>query len=285
MSTTATPEQWQEIYRIRQKWIDMQTERVDLEAAKKAVATIWKKMGYDAPEVILVDGPISMLKKIREIAAAGGEGLPEKENLSSCIVMSLWHSVYAGWLEGGASLGVKYDQEKYDAFTAWCKSCPIVLPTEKLVIVSDRPIKIHWQNGLLHNESGPSIEFQDGFKVWSIEGSRVDEQIVMRPETQTLDQLRNESNADVKEIRIRRFGLDRFLVETKAKLIDERRNPVEGTREQLFDSEIGRVLLGTCPTLRIQSMTVPETVKTCEEAAKWLNPFTRNHKSRIIART
>jgi len=53
--------------------------------------------------------------------------------------------------------------------------------------------------------------FADGWGFWNIHGVPVDEQIVMRPETQTIEQIQNEPNAEVKKIRIQRYGEKKYL--------------------------------------------------------------------------
>lgn len=201
------------------------------------------------------------------------------------LFFSAWWSVYAGWYDGGKVLGVKFDEKNFHLFRNWCKNCPIVWPGEQLVIVTQNPRQAHWRDNVLHNEDGPAVWYDDGFKFFSIEGIPVDEQIVMQPETQTIQQIEEETNADVKEIRIRRFGWPRYLKETNAKEIDRRMNEIEGTAEALYESSTGKRLVVTCPTARVFALGVPNETNTCEEAVKWLNAHTRNYPSRVIART
>lgn len=56
---SATPEQWAEIDRIRQEWIDGQTVPIKLENARDAIVDIWKTMGKEAPIVVQVPGPFA----------------------------------------------------------------------------------------------------------------------------------------------------------------------------------------------------------------------------------
>lgn len=144
-------------------------------------------------------------------------------------------------------------------------------PHSEFVIVSDRPCEIHVIDGAMHNEDGPSLAFRDGWKLWHINGITVDEQIVMRPETQTVAQIRAEKNADVKSIRIRRFGWVRYLKESGASLVDSRRNDIDGTHEALYRTEEGDTqLVAVCPTGRVFAMGVPPQINDCVSAQKWL---------------
>ncbi len=146
-------------------------------------------------------------------------------------------------------------------------------PHSYFVMVSDRPEAINLDDrGRLHCENGMSIRYRDGWGLWRIHGVEVDEQIVMRPATQTVQQIRAEQNEEKKRIRIERFGWDRYLTEIGAKVIDQRSNPLENTAEALVRSDDGMVvLLPTCKTGRLFSLEVPETIKTCQEAQEWLH--------------
>ena len=103
------------------------------------------------------------------------------------------------------------------------KTCGWWSPHEDYCAIQDRPCKIAMVNERLHNEEGPSVMYRDGFSVWSLNGVRVNEQIVMRPETQTLDQIHQEKNEEVRAIRIERYGWVKYLEDVGAKPINEAR--------------------------------------------------------------
>jgi len=124
-----------------------------------------------------------------------------------------------------------------------------------------------------HNDNGPSHLWSDGFAIWTINGVRVDEQIVMRPQTQTVQQIANEQNEEIRRVRIERFGWPRYLSETNAKVLDFRRNDVDATKESLMEAADGsRVLVCACPsTARVYAMRIPREIQTCENAQEWLH--------------
>jgi len=127
------------------------------------------------------------------------------------------------------------------------------------------------EQGQLHREDGPAIDYQGHDYQWFINDIRVDEQIVMRPQTQTLDDILNERNADKQAIRIERYGWLPFLGLIKAETLDERENLVEGTYEVLYATNWGKKFVALCPTGKIPVMGVPAHIATCEQAQKWLN--------------
>ena len=155
---------------------------------------------------------------------------------------------------------------------------------KNFVLLSDRAIvRKTDEDGRPHCEDGPALAWGCGTKVWSLNGVVVDEQVVMRPETQTVKQIDGEDNNDVRAIRIDRFGWPSYLKESQAKCVSERRNEIEGTLEALYRTEAGdQRLVVTCPTGRVFALGVPTTVKTCEAAQHWLSG---SKKLRVLART
>lgn len=124
-------------------------------------------------------------------------------------------------------------------------------------------------------------EATEEINLWYIDGVLVNEQIVMRPETQTIRQINTEPNSEVKRICIERFGWPRYLRESKAKVIDIRDNDIDSTKESLMEThDKVRVLVCACPsTARIYTMRVPSEISTCESAQKYLHG---NRSVRVI---
>lgn len=184
----------------------------------------------------------------------------------------LWWQTYAAYYEGAKVLGVQFDEDKYTTFRNWCIAVPACRATEDICIVSKWPVGVHWQDNVLHNESGPAVEFRDGFKVWSIGGVSVNEQIVMAPETQTLEQIESEDNEEVRRIRIERFGWLKYIERSGAETVNIRTNYVDGTEEKLVKLKDGsRRLLCVCrSTGRRYAIGVPEDIKTCKDAQDWM---------------
>jgi hypothetical protein len=158
-------------------------------------------------------------------------------------------------------------------------------PHTDFVIASETPRDIRVitdnQQPILHCEDGPSIKYINR-TFWHINQIRVDEQIVMRPETQTIEQIDEEKNNDVRSIRIQRFGWVRYIEESNAELLDSRQDDIEGTHEALYKTKYGKRIVCNCPTGGTHAPGVPDSVNTCVEAQLWLageNPF------RVLGRT
>ena len=165
-------------------------------------------------------------------------------------------------------------------------------PHRRFVIACDRPQEIHreqvrprgWRSHRLHNDSGPAISWRDGWALYFVHGIRVTEQIVMRPETITVQQILKESNAEVRRIMCERYGWARFADDAQLRLVDEKPDPAnEPNVLRLWDlpSEFQvfgtPVRLMTCTnatperdgTVRTFGLTVPVEISDAVAAAGW----------------
>ena len=248
---------------VHDEYMARQTTQEPLEDIKSAVQAIWDLEFKTTPEVIVCDSPVACKK---QSIADGHKNMTE--------YWSMWYVGYAAMYDFANRIDLEMDQEKLVPFLNWVNCCPFVLFDENTVYVSRKPTEIHFNdNDQLHNEEGMSCSFADGWGIYTINGVEVDHQIVMEPETQTIQQIRDEENEEVRRIRIERRGWDTYLAEIGAELIDERRNDIEGTREYLFKADDDmRALLCSCPSTHKQFvLEVPPTTQTCREAQSWLS--------------
>jgi hypothetical protein len=93
---------------------------------------------------------------------------------------------------------------------------------EEFCMVSDFPERLCKDDqNRPHSDDGPSHRWRDGWSLWHIHGVRVTEQIVMRPETLTIQQIEAEPNSEVKRIMIERYGAAKYIRESGAELAHE----------------------------------------------------------------
>jgi len=146
--------------------------------------------------------------------------------------------------------------------------------SRKVAAISDRPnILLRNEDGELHCEDGPAMAWRDGWALWRFNGVEVDEQIIMTPETQTVEQMHADDNADRQSIRIERYGWAQYLKDSGAKEVDKATDDVSGCPQVLYRTHNGgQRLVVVCQTGRVFAMGVPSDVETCEQAQKWLAP-------------
>ena len=301
--TESTPEQWEQIEACRLRWLnEEQTAQYPVEDIRAEVLATLERIKHPAVPVWVVDSPLiarvisglttadlhtnlgaNLLENLGVNLANLGVNLDAlDENLDANLdnldtnldanlmyYCGIWWGSWAGWYEGATILGVPEIPEQ-ETFFRWTRLCPVWMWDKRQIFILRRPTEIHWGDNGLHNESGPSVYYSPLFSLWHIDGIPVDAQIVMAPETQTLEQIDKEDNADVRAIRIDRFGWPRYLRESNAECLDSRDNEIEGTKEALYQATGQRRLVATCPTGRVFAMGVPDEIQTCEQAAKWL---------------
>lgn len=262
MKTEFTPEEEALIEQVRDEYISSQTVTQPDDQIEKVVKEVWQIVFSTEPEVIICDSPI----QCRDTAEKDGHS-------DLATYWSFWYVGHVAMYDFAKRINLEIDEEKFEILSKWSEACPFVMFDENIVYVSRRPVEIHFNDeGQLHNEEGMSCAFADGWGIYTLNGVSVDEQIVMRPETQTLKQIRDEENEEVRRIRIERYGWDNYLTETGASLVDERQNDIEGTNEFLFETDDMKALLCACPSTGKEFvLEVPPETKTCKDAQSWLS--------------
>jgi len=96
-----------------------------------------------------------------------------------------------------------------------------------IALVAERPIvrtEASERDGLpihtLHHPSRPAMEFSDGYGVWAWHGVRVPQWIIEKPETITPQGILAEGNAEIRRVMMERFGIERFVQESQATILD-----------------------------------------------------------------
>ena len=112
-------------------------------------------------------------------------------------------------------------QQKWDCYLK-LSNCGLIYPFEDFVVISEKPTSIKIKNMVLHSDNSPSIEYADGFKVYSLNGIQVPEWLVMTPAEKIDPKLAlEEKNADVQREIIRKIGYERMLNACNAQTIDK----------------------------------------------------------------
>lgn len=178
-------------------------------------------------------------------------------------------------------------------------------PNENFIIASNRPCVINteetndrgWRAFQLHSETGPALQYRDGWSVWAWHGVRVEQYVIESPEAITATDIINEENAEIARIKLERMGIDRFVDESSARILDEDNHSlshpewrvVSGSPDprmvQVDRVEHRRLLAIDMPndpdrTVTVVEVTCPSTehryllrvpphVKTCAEAVAW----------------
>jgi len=298
------------IEELRAQLIEQYCDQYPDEYVRDACREMWQELGHGEPYVIITQSPrecarvnallVMIHEKNPELPthekAAMAEArwksgdMPSEEELkkvmrSEAHAHAFWHWIAAtsGWHKGADIMGIDHDKKKAALLEKFSNAVETGFPREEVVVVSRKPIHVAWSEERLDREDGPVVEYPDGFKAWSINGVVVDEQICLRPETQTLDQIDKETNMEVKRIRIERYGWERYLEEKNAKVVDFVKNEIEQCNECLMSCDDMMVLVCACPsTARVYCLEVDPKCNTVEKAQNYLSGGRRR---RIIGAT
>jgi hypothetical protein len=267
MITELTKEQIAKFPEYVKKWTDigLQTKPLDVEAIKKCFKKVYGAANLKVPkEFVFVASPLE------------GYQLTGTQNYV------LYGAHDASWLsfydffkrECGLVEETKQLEGLFELATlaGWC------WVSEDLVIVSDNPLHIHMKDKILHCENGPAILYGDGFAIYSLNGIRMKKEYVMTPAAElSVTTVMSEPNVDIRRELLRKIGLERFLKETEAKLVDTYTVKYNGKQliYNLLDIQLGnditaRVLKMDNPSINaIHVEGVEESCKTVKEALAW----------------
>lgn len=273
-----TDAQWATIYEQREIWLQrgLTTDpapRADVELAINAIRVF---AGQQARPTLWFDGPATAIV-FQNLWDNLGDNLRDNLWATWSVPPCFYGSSELYWIAhyviAHENIKPMHTTEQMTQLRQWAITAQAGwwFPFKNINIICEPPSAIHREDGRLHCETGPAVAFRDDWKHYSIRGVTVNEQIVMRPDTQTLEQIGKEQNAEVKRIRIERFGWKRYLREVNATVVHQRRNDVDMTHECLMRCDGMTVLVGACPsTGRVYAMEVDPNLETCEHAQAWL---------------
>ena len=177
-------------------------------------------------------------------------------------------------------IGIKHPY--FEKYRDWIKSghweC---LLFKDLAVIVCRPSRITKdERGRLHNDKGCSAEWPSGEKHWFWHGTRVNEQIILKPETITKKQILEEKNSEVSRVIAERLGWEKYLGIIGSKLIDKWFDETTCCHYELYDFEKRkgsmqpRLLKMESPecndgTRPYYIEPVPPQMKSCKAARRW----------------
>jgi len=128
--------------------------------------------------------------------------------------------------------------------------------------------------GRLHSISGPAVAYPDGWAIYAVHGVRVPERVVMAPESLAVTEIEAEQNAEVRRVMVERFGPERYILESGAKLVHTDECGALYRKEFKDDETLTMVhVVNSTPEPDGENkkymLRVPPTVKTAREAVAW----------------
>jgi len=128
----------------------------------------------------------------------------------------------------------------FDIFKNITKELHFFFVFEKIVFISEKPKYIKYNsNNQLHCESGPSVEYGDGYSMYNLNGVLVNRNIV-ETSFDRLDArlLLSERNAEVRREIVRKIGIERICKDLGAQVIEKGTDQI-GKPCELLKLDIG----------------------------------------------
>jgi hypothetical protein len=183
----------------------------------------------------------------------------------------------SGWLsfyDYFFAIGLQEPVKRLEGLLYSARECGWFLPLRGICFVSAKPsVLCRDDDGRLHCEYGPALSYIDGLSIFAIHGVRVPESVILAPEKQTIAEIEGENNAEIKRVRIERFGWQRYLTESGAAVVNTRLNDRDAQLETLYRTKDGtrRIVVADPSTGRRYALGVPREVTTCEQAQAWMS--------------
>jgi hypothetical protein len=171
-SITSEQEAMVPVYLERYLKIGLNTEPCNRPAAEAAVAVSYKVIGGLDPQFVWADSPFQGARIAAQIAA--GTTDVTRTQIQAQTELASFGSLEACWVTFYAFITEQLPVESNELVKIAqniVSECGIYWTFEKTVVMTDRPIAIHMDNGVLSNSNGYAIEYKDGTGVYAYKGT------------------------------------------------------------------------------------------------------------------
>jgi hypothetical protein len=185
--------------------------------------------------------------------------------------ITTWWLVWSCYYDYGKYIGVKFEEEAFNLFLGFVTEIGFIIPYKNIAFISKKPIEIHFNGNLLHNDKGAAVLYLDSYSIWSLNGVRVTKEIVeTSPDKLDPNLIITEKNAEVRREIVRKIGIERVCQKLKTKTIDKN-NSYELLEIPIKEiSRKPRYLKMKNPSIDTYHLEgVPSEIKTCQEAINW----------------
>jgi hypothetical protein len=167
-----------------------------------------------------------------------------------------------------------YNSTGWQLLRGLVENCGWVYPFKEICIVCDRPLHLRFDNqNRLHAEGEPTIEFIDGYSLYSYHGVTLPEKYgKSHPQQWQSQWLLSEENAELRRVLIEGIGYARICEELQAIELDSWQEYTLLKIDADVDEEPIYLLKMTCPsTSFIHALRVPPNMNSAHEAISWVN--------------
>jgi hypothetical protein len=257
------------VYVDRWKKIGLSTDRMDRDKAIASVKKAYALAGLKEPtNFYFTKSPADAVNFIRK-------NLDKKATPSTIISQMIYGAHEAAWLSFYSFFKEQCNLEacnKLDGLMELAEHSGWLSVYEDTVVFQERPTAIRFDDqDRLHCETGPAIEYEDGFGVYSWHGVKIPKEWITSRETLTPKIALGWSNIEQRRAACEIVTWARILRELDAKVIDADEDPMIGTLVEVNIPDVGseKFLKVICGTGREFAIPVPPTMTKALDANAW----------------
>lgn len=198
------------------------TDRINKDAVTRIIGSLYQKIGELPPEVQFFSSPFACLQAQLE-AKKKEDGNSASDNSQKLIYAGMGGNHWISWIalyDFCRKIGAECTPEQNELLDLWVeesRECHWWWPYKGLVFASDHPDSLHVDDqGRLHAEDRLAISYTDGWGIYAWHGIRVEKDLILHPELLTIYSITSEQNAEIRRIKLQRYGLDRYISDTGA---------------------------------------------------------------------
>lgn len=270
MIESLTQEQQDKLVVYRDRWIGIGlcTDPIDKDACKHWIAEAYKAAGLKPPnEYIFTSSPNECNNLL-----INEYGI-KKEDINNTTLYGFqdapWLSFYNYFLEV-CELDVC---KKLHPLMELSKVCGWWVAYDTHAFIQDRPCEIHLNDAKqLHCEDGAAVLYRDGWGIYSLNGVRVDKEIILTPSDELdCNLIVTTKNAEIRRELVRKIGVERIYDQLGGKVIDSQ-GDYELVTLNLGDNNPRPYLKMVNPSIdTIHIEGVPPGTQTVVDALAWRN--------------
>jgi len=182
---------------------------------------------------------------------------------------------WIAWAKFAEHIGVNFAEQpsrRLEVMRRIGFECEWWWPYEGVCFCSERPISTAWDDQRrLHNETGPAVEYEEGFSIHVWHGVRVPAKWITDRASLTAKTALTWENIEQRRAACEILGWERILAELNALTINDSGDPEIGELVEVEIPDIGRerFLRVQCGTGRQFALPVPPRMQTAMQANAW----------------
>lgn len=220
--------------------IGLQSGNIDREKAKAYAKKLYTFLGKPEPTIIFADGPTQAWMSV--VWLNDWQNKPAENKVAPTSISDIdfdaaktmakdvtfiWPYLdgqflvpWVAWVRFMRYIGVQLDAET--SILEDQVEFNLIYPLENFCVFSERFSAMHTKNNQLHKDGGPSVEYPDGTKCWSLNGVSVPQWLAETPwDKIDCNIFPTLQNAEVRREFIRKVGVERLCQKLGSEVIDK----------------------------------------------------------------